>query len=303
MKENFDDFIKQGHYISRFVSKYTDLDRTCQYCGKPAEVKNNINNPYLIQFICKQCKVEKKMISIYCDMADDIPLINLKEHIINDTVNRKNIDLDDELISKLKYLLTSDLTKEQALNYLDMKPTQFKKVIAKYEELYDKNYSKKLDTVLKENRNQVVTKARLNYTVNVYTNNNLSVLKYKMGLTNKDIINKSGGRIKANAISLICNGKSEPKVQTKCILAEALGVTVKDIFYEDTICDNIHNYNEYLKLNETFRKKALKFFKLEPTAIDTIAKHCNVSISKVQDFILGNAVLAPKELELLNQIV
>lgn len=241
-----------GHYISKFVDNYTNLKKICQYCGKPAQIRNNLENPYMIQLICPICKRDKGLCKDKYRMADDIPLINLKENIITDTMKLKAMELTPEISKKIKSLLTSNYTKEQALEYMNMSYTTFNRMLNEYSK-NDPEIKDKLKVLFNSNRNKIVTNAKLKSTVNNKVSNNLSKIKYEKNITNKDIIRKSNGRISHSAISMIQNGKTIPTISTKCLLAEMLDVSVSDIFPDDWFYSNIKNYTGYLKLNDKIR--------------------------------------------------
>lgn len=245
-----------GHYITRLVTNNTNLEKICQYCGKPAEIKNNRQDPYLIQLICKSCRKEKGLNSKEKKdiMCDDIPLIDVRNYINNDIIKSKIINLTPEIIDKLNYLLNSDLTKKQALEYMNMSNSVFIKHVNKYTEDYDNLYASKLEKVFVDNRNNLITKNILKYKVDKNITNNLTTIKYERGLSNNDIIKLSDYTITNSTISNICTGKIQPTIKTKCKLAEVLNLSVADIFPEDWLFCNIKNYDDYLNINNDLRE-------------------------------------------------
>ena len=141
--------------ITRLITNHTNLQKKCQYCGKPAEVKNNKQDPYKIQFICKSCRAEKNLNTKenrYI-MCDDIPLIDVRDYLTSDRIKSKIIKLTPELIEKLKYILTSNLTKNQVLKYLNLSQTRFNDVVNLYTETIDKDYKEKLAKIFYKNSN------------------------------------------------------------------------------------------------------------------------------------------------------
>lgn len=295
MRDKFDSYLKQGYYITRLIKNYTDLQKLCQYCGKPAELKNNRQDPYKIQFVCKSCRKEKNLNLKKDEMYDDIPLINVKEHLTSDIIKSKIIKLTPEIKTKLEYLLTSNLTKEQAIKYMNMTKLTFNRIINLYSEEVDNNYKDKLNEIFKINRIKIISKSKIKSTLNNNTSNNLSKIKYEKNISNNSIIKLSNNKITSSTISNICTGKRIPEIKTKCLLAEILDVSVADIFPDDWLFSKVKNYNDFLELNNWLRinfnifymyNKKIKNHKI----MKEVSNKTNISLSRLFEFKNNNWV-------------
>lgn len=193
-------------------------------------------------------------------MCDDIPLIDVRDYLTSDRIKSKIIKLTPELIEKLKYILTSNLTKNQVLKYLNLSQTRFNDIVNLYTETIDKDYKEKLTETFYKNRARIITKTKIKPTLNLNSSNNLSKIKYEKGLSNNDIIKLSNNKITSSTISNICTGKINPETKTKCLLAEILNVSVKDIFPDDILFSKIKNYNDYLELNNWLRNNFIVYY-------------------------------------------
>lgn len=243
----FDNFSKQMTYISKFIVKYTDIDKKCQFCGKPAQIKHNEKDPYKIQLICKECK---KSHHISKSMSDEIPLIDLEQHITNPRVRHAHLTLSPVHINMIQEILASDLDRGEVLSHYKISRGVLDRIIHLYAIEIDEDIGIKLKTTLDNNRKHKIKILTINRRVmNSCKSNNLSQIKLKRGLSNKDIERLSNRKVKALAISLICTGKSIPKMKTMCYIAEALNLSVAQIFNDYPLFSSIKSYTDYLTLS------------------------------------------------------
>ena len=114
MKQDFNTYQEQMIRINHFISRNTNLKKICQYCGKPAQVRHNKENPYLINLICVDCKIKynlnkKENRDI---PAPNIPAIDVRDYITNPRVLNRLILFDnDELKEKIQFILNSNFLK------------------------------------------------------------------------------------------------------------------------------------------------------------------------------------------------
>lgn len=249
MKDIFDDFNKQGRYILRLINDNTDLEKICQFCGKPGNLKNNRQFPYEIQFVCPKCKKDFEINPI-TEMYDEIPLINIKEHLTGERLGQKFIKITDEQVDKMSHILKGGFTKSSAARYMGVTQSYYKKIIKAYEEKFNIHIEEKLKRLYKEAFTNRLIDETLSRTVNnIY--NNISKIKNERGISNIMIYEKTG--IRPCTISYICNGKTIPKNTTMTTLADVLNCTVTDLFPE---------YNEFSTVHDisTLRYRMMKTY-------------------------------------------
>ncbi len=228
MKKEFDDFGKQGRYILRLINTCTDIKKECQFCGKPANLKNNRVSPYEIQMVCHECRKIYEVNPI-TEMYDEIPLINVKDHIISERLSLNFINLTDEHIAKINKILEGGYTKVSAAKYIGESITYYNRLINLYEKKFNVNIKDKLKILYKEAlRNDLVNRTLGNKLNTKY--NNISKIKLEKGITNRVICEKTG--LRNCTISYICNGKTKPKNTTIVKIAEVLECSIADLFPE-----------------------------------------------------------------------
>lgn len=307
MREKFDDYGKQVHYISRLLTNHTDIKRKCQYCGnEPAEIKNNKEEPYKVQLICRECKYKlgSNEAKWRDTMMPDIPLIDLIEHLTNENIKAKIVKIDKDKIEKVNIILKSDFTKREAIKYLGLTGTTYIKFLDLYEQEIDKNIKSKMEKHLDKSRKKRIRNTTLKDKIKESNANNLSKLKYEKNVTTNDIVRLSNNQINSCSISLICNGKTNPKIATKCLLAEVFKVSVKEIFPNDILFDRVYNYQDYIDLqnnlrnriedlNKYSRKHGIKGF------ITDISNRSGIPRIYIYGFLAGDKNLNHDELEKL----
>ncbi len=276
MKETFETFGEQMTVINRFLNNMTDVKLNCQYCGNKGRIKHNKQEPYKIQIICTECAKAKHINTIKNkdNMLEDIPLINLKEHVINKSMLNKMKTLDEEAIKILQDLLNTKEVKKDAIKNTGYTMTVYNRLVDEYTEKYDKDYKIKLEQVFKQNLQNRIKQSVLER--HVYTGgNNYSKLKLEKGLTNREILKLIHNQVGLNCLCLIQENKVNPTIQTKCALAQAFGVSVRDIFPEETEFGEVYNWNDY-------------WFDIRNWFINTIDKYVNTMRDRGQKKVIKN---------------
>ena len=246
MKKEFDSLGQQMTYINRFIHRNTDIDFSCQYCGKLGRIRHYKNHPTKIHIVCKECSNKLKLgcKENWGKILDDIPLINIEDHIINKFTLNKMIKLDRNTKKILENMLKSDKPKMETLKETGISLTYLYRLIDEYTRKVDKEYKRKLEKVFEINRTNKIKKTKLKSTVNL-NSHPISLIKLEKNLSNKDIVKLSNNRITASCLCSITEGKTKPKLITKVIIAEALKVSVKDIFPEETEFGKVYKWNDY----------------------------------------------------------
>jgi len=284
MLYNFDSKERQVSYISKFVRRYTDIDLKCQFCGNEGRIRNNFSDPYKIQIVCLECK--KKNLVKKEGMYENIPLIDIKKHLIKDRL--KYIYLNDDVAKKIKNLTKTRLTKCIALKSVGLSnKNTFEKIITEYERLYDKDIRSKLNKVFKENRCNKAKQVSIG-TEAKESKNNIAKYKLQKGLTNRDIHDiiyaKYGINVYNNTVSNLSKGKQNCTPKVRCLIAEALGVSLGDLFEEYKPL-NIKTYNDYLELNNKVRSEMEYAYISKP--LNYIAKQLKISENIIYAFYNG----------------
>ena len=308
MRMEFDDFNKQMVYVSKFVRNYTNLEKKCQICGKPADIKHNIHDPYKIQLVCNECKRNNQYDE--SGMIYGVPLIDLYNYITNTRIKESFISKSSNNINKLELILKSkNFTREKAYKLFNGSATNFNKTVDFYEKEINPNIRTELENIFNQERTKSLRASRQKSTLN--SSNNLSMIKYKKNISNRQLSKLTNNQIKPVAISLICTGKTNPKLKTKCILAEALNVSVYDIFPEDTLYKDIHNYTELVNYQNTIRDKLQKVLNSKNITFKNYGdfirdNQLNLSIYRLYDFVSTKVLINHSELlslvEYLNKI-
>jgi DNA-binding XRE family transcriptional regulator len=105
------------------------------------------------------------------------------------------------------------------------------------------------------------------------------------GLSNREIQSLSNNKIYGSHVSLICSGKVDPNIETKCILAELFNVSVADIFPDDYLFNNIYNYNDYINLNKKAKNRLKEYRQSNNINIITLSKSLDIKYNTLYDFI------------------
>lgn len=246
MKKNFDSLGQQMVYVNRFIHRNTDIKINCQYCGKPGRIRHYKNNPKQIHIVCVECSNKKNLNckENWGKVLDDIPFINIEEHITNKFTLNKMIKLDKDTKKILRDMLKSDKPKIETFKNTGISSTYLNRLIDEYTKKVDKNYKKKLNKVFETNRCAKIKSIKLKYIVNT-DSHPLAKLKLERNLSNRDIVKLSNNKLTTSCLCYIQEGKSNPTIITKIRIAEALKVSVKEIFPEETEFGEVYTWNDY----------------------------------------------------------
>lgn len=302
MKTEFKDFGHQMMYIYKFIERYTDLDKKCQFCGQPGQVRYSRTEPYDVQFICPDCKHSKNLNNIENrGLVPDLEVIHIKEHITDKNVLSKLPILTKTQVDIIKNLLKTKLPKGEAIRSTGWSITTFNRILNLYEKHIDKDIKNKLNDLFTRNR---AAKIRISSTHTNKANhslNNFTKIKLSRNLTNDDIVKLTNNRIHKNALSLLSTGKTTPTIQTKCLLAEAFNLYVSDVFPNDWLYSKVRTYEDYLELNEKVRTNLKLYiddlkFKGQSNSVEIISRKTNLSVYRLYEFIASRANAHHEEL-------
>lgn len=312
MKKDFNTYQEQMIRINHFISRNTNLKKICQYCGKPAQVRHNKENPYLINFICVDCKTKynlnkKENRDI---LAPNIPAIDVRDYITNPRVLNRLILFDnDELKEKIQFILNSNFSKTDAIRYLNTYESKFDRIIDKYAKEVDPKIHNKLKKVFKKNRRNQILNNRLIKYYSKDNPNNIIKLKLEKNISNLDIDRLSNHGINKISLSNITTGKVKPKMRTKCLLAKVFKVSVSEIFPEDIFLTNIYNWKDYYILNEKLRNNLITIInKRKSTGERQVIKHLSeeigITVNKIYRFTNNRIILEDsKDLESISNFI
>lgn len=249
MKTDFKDFSHLMGYINKFIERNTNLKKECQYCGKPAQIRYNYDNPYHIQLVCLDCKRKNGFNQYYNrgKLISDLPIIDIRDYLTKDKQEREDrLSLTENNKQIIQSLLKTKLPKIEAIKEAGLTMYQYDRLVEQYKENIDSDIEDKLLEVFNKNRRNKLKTVKLKSVNYSKYPNNLYKIKIERNLSNKDICKLANNTIQQESISLISTGKTEPTMITKCNLAIALQLSVADIFPEDFLFDNVYNYADYL---------------------------------------------------------
>ena len=256
MRDNFKNYKDQVTYMNKFIHRQTDISLECEYCGKPAFIRYSREDPYKIQLICKDCINNKHLNNKENrGLVPNLPTIDVRDHILPSKVMTKKNLMSKDNINMMQDILNSCMTRPEIYKHYNITAHKFDIIINQYEKHIDPGIKSKLIKVLMKNRASKLAYIRLVNNVPDDCTNTLAKYKVAHCITNREIMKKSNYKLNFKTLSDICNGKIEPKIRTKCLLAETLGVTVTEIFPFDYAFVNVHNYNDYLEINNRVRKE------------------------------------------------
>lgn len=230
-------------YVSKFVTRYTSLDRKCQICSKPGNIVHNKQNKWKIQILCTSCR---KILTKNSDGMYNIKLIDVRDYTKDNfkKVHRYIGTLTQEHIDLINKALNCTVARSNLYKYLGISEAEFNNIVNLYEQEVP-DIKAKLNERLEHNRITIKRQLKQKKELDNNTRNNLTRIKIKLGLSNRSLVKLSNNRITSGQISNICCGKNIPNELTKCILAETLGVSVLDLFPTDILYANVHNLKQY----------------------------------------------------------
>lgn len=304
MRVDFKDMGERRTYINHFITRNTNLEKKCQFCGKKAEIQhgNFLDDPYRIQLICRTCKREHGLLKKDSrGLSKEIPVIDLRDYITSNRI--KYGEMTDELVLKFNNIINSRMTKSEAMNYIGVTALIFDRLVYELPDTMRKKLLKKL----KENRGLKIKSTFLNINC-TESSNNINKLKKEKCISGRDMQAKVG--VTACSICNIALGKVNATIKTKCLIAEALEESVYTVFPDMPLLDKIYTYNDYLKLNKKAKDKIYNEYK---ALIKTKHKHVvanlstlfNIPIGKIYEIIADNdndkIILSYQELEKIHQ--
>lgn len=132
--------------ISHFVRR-SGIEKNCVICGKPGAIMHNRENPYMIAFICDDCRKdpekEKKAEGLRFDIRDKVP--KKGTHILRTST--------DEYITKVvKNYLKDVLPIREYCRKVGISNKQFHSIVDKYKEIYP---DQPVDAYIRSHRNTV----------------------------------------------------------------------------------------------------------------------------------------------------
>ena len=264
MKKDFASSSQQMTYVNRFIHRNTDIAIKCQYCGKDGRIRYYRKDPTKIQIICQECanKRELSRKENWGKVLEDIPLIDIEEHITNKLALKRLMKLDEEKIKILENMLLSTKPKIQTYRETGITRTYLAKLIDEYTNTIDKDFKNKLNEHFREVRTDKIKRVKLNY-MTKEDSHPLTKIRKERNISNEDLVRLTNNRITKSCLCAIQEGKNEPKLVTKIILAKALKVSVADIFPDDTEFNKVYCWNDYwfdirnevVKSLETYCKK------------------------------------------------
>ena len=140
MKQEFKDFNQQMMYINKFLDRSTNVERKCQFCGAPAEIRHNYEDPYRIQLVCKVCKQERNLKNkeLRGKMIEELPVIDLRNHITNPAtlrgLRKNTLTLGEKQM--IKEVLRSKFTRQDVYKHYQIGRDEFLKRAWDWKELY-----------------------------------------------------------------------------------------------------------------------------------------------------------------------
>lgn len=264
MKKEFKSFNQQMTYVNRYINRYTDIEMVCQYCGNKGRIRYYRECPSKVQIVCLDCSNKKGLSTAFKlgKVVEDIPLIDVEEHIVNKTVLNKMIGLNKDTKKILRDLLKSDKPKYESFKDTGLTMTVLNRLIDEYVDKVDPEYKDKLAEHFTKVRDKKIREVKLK-SVTSEDSHPITKIKLERSLTNADIVKLSNNRITVNALCMIQERKSKPKLVTKIILAEALGVSVSTLFPEDTEFSNVYCWSDYWYKIRNNVSKSLSSYVLE----------------------------------------
>lgn len=293
MKQEFKDFNQQMMYINKFLDRSTNVERKCQFCGNPAEIRHNYEEPYKIQLVCKACKSERNLKNkeLRGKMIEEIPVIDLRNHITNPStlrgLRKNTITLEEKQM--IKDVLRSNFTRQDVYKHYQIGRDEFLRRVMLYEKEIDSKIREKLTYVFNQNYKVKMRVSKLEKSLNEKHTNNISKLKLKHRLSSKDIEKLSRGVVQAATLSDIANSKRVPKMRTKCAIAEVFELPLSKVFPDEYLFDNIYCYEDYCELNYKLKERLKKYLSDErwfgrKRVIYDVAKTMGVSVNVMYSF-------------------
>lgn len=133
---------KISHYVRR-----NGIDKSCAICGKPGIIMHNKENPYMIAFICEDCKKdpEKEAIAEKArfDVRNKVP--KRGTHILKTST-------DEYVTEVIENYLQDVLPIREYCKEVGISNRQFHTILTRYKEIYPEQ---PIDSYIKSHRNTV----------------------------------------------------------------------------------------------------------------------------------------------------
>lgn len=159
---------KQRVKITNIVARDENLDRRCCICGKEnAEILHNTENPYLIAFLCSECRKNKDNVE-----KAELHRFDLEEYKKEQVANRdSNYYLNTRKLSSEEvkdivngYIASSStLTMGEYASKLNISRYQFNQIVKRYKEYFPE------DKIIEDkiiNRSKSIQRKRLSIATN-----------------------------------------------------------------------------------------------------------------------------------------
>lgn len=114
--------------IANLVARNSEIDRTCCICGQPAKILHNEGNPYMITFICDNCRMDDKLLKQASKRRYDIRTKLNKKH------KAYSHFTDAEIKQIVETYLKKMVTIGEYCQEIKLSRHQFNKLIDIYEE-------------------------------------------------------------------------------------------------------------------------------------------------------------------------
>lgn len=308
MKEKFDSLDKQMSYISKLVTRNTDIEKKCQICGNPGLIRHNPENPYKIHIICRKCASKLNVRGVRGEAlkkATGLDFIDVKSRINSKILNNKIVGLSKiNKIHILTILNSNGITKRDAIKFTGLTINGYNSLIQKYKEEVDPNIEERLKKIYSEGRKRILLKAK---SPKEPRPNNIELIKQRKHISNKDIINeanKKGITLFNSHISNISSGKYNPTIKTMFNIASILDSHIYEVFPNEwEHYHTIETYEEYVNLSDETRDLLNLYLAdsktLKPTLLKSISEKTDISLNTLNNFRYSYAkgtILSNKEL-------
>ena len=273
MKEQFNSMATQRVYINAFLIRYTDVEKVCQFCGEPASITHNKENPYQIKLVCPKCKKTHK------DELASLKPINLLEHVKDVSVINELNETDNKMIEDI---LVNNYTANQITKKYHIGLYTLKRKLLLLKDKDEQKYNL-IEETLRTNASNAIRQASLNKTVDKQYPNNINKIKLEKNIVNKDIA-KAISTKPAN-IAAIATGAMKISVKKKCLIAEALKESLADVFPEETYFNKVYKYSDFLNHVDLFRSNVLHILERRRMKLSALYKNTDIPSTSIRSAI------------------
>ena len=275
MKQKFANMNTQRTYINAFLNRYTNLEKKCQFCGKEATIIHNPHSPYKINLVCTDCKRTHK------DELANLKYINLVDYVTDRSILEDLTDKDYEIFKKI---LENNYTIKAILDEYHISYYTLKKKLVLLKEADKKQYEY-VKEALKMNASTNIRSASLSKSADKTYPNNINKYKIEKNIVNKDIAKKL--HTSSANISAIATGNINISIKKKCLIAEALGETLSNVFPEEKYFINVRTHADFIKTIERFRTNIISLCKAKGIKKSQLCIDDNIAKSTLSKAIVG----------------